>query len=278
MKRECFRRPAPWFLMGVLSLLFACSVGTDDFNRAQLDTETEGDPQDDAEDLPPLAEETLLVSFDDVLQGLLVVDPQTGEGTLAVSLPDDVGSMCSTVFTREGLLYGSAGTRLYQVDPCTGDSIFIGEYPGDASICGMASRELQGLYGLNREDNTLVRIDTQTAELTVIGELGWEVRAHALTWDREAEDFLAVDGSEDRLMRVDPETGASTEVVPIALDIGQVGAEKDPVTGEFYLCTGPDLYVVNVETGAVELRGRIGDDDECNDLGATWIDVPCLAR
>ena len=277
MNRTWRHRSGLWVLLGAFCLLFGCSIGADDFNRVEFGTEPEPEPQDDEEELPPLAEETLLVSFDDVLQGLLVVDPQTGEGSLAVALPEDVGSMCSTVFTRDGLLYGSAGTRLYQVDPCTGDSILIGEYPGEASICGMASRELQGLYGLNRQDNTLVRIDTQTAALTVIGELGWEVRAHALTWDREAEEFLAVDGSEDRLMRVDPETGASTEVVPIALDIGQVGAEKDPVTGEFYLCTGPDLYVVDVETGAVELRGRIGDDDECNDLGATWIDVPCLA-
>ena len=52
---------------------------------------------------------------------------------------------------------------------------------------------------------------------------------------------------------------------------------KDPVTNELYLCTGPDLYAVDVETGEVELRGRIGADEQCNDLGATWVEVACLS-
>ena len=70
--------------------------------------------------------------------------------------------MCSTVFTRKGCSTTQQHPPL-RVDPYGQHP--DRKYPGEASICGMASRELQGLYGLNREDNTLVRIDTETADL-----------------------------------------------------------------------------------------------------------------
>lgn len=258
-----------------LLFLLGCPQPSSGFGSPNDDDATTPAADDDDE-LPPLADETLLVSFDDE-QGLMVVDAATGAGTLAFPTPDGVGGVCSTVFTRDGRLYGSAGRDLYLIDPCEGTAELIGEYSDGGSICGMAAKELGGLYGLNRDDDTLVRIDEETAELTVIGALGWDVGAHALTWDREYERFLAIDGRENRLMRVDPDTGGSNEIVSLDLQINQVGAEKDPVTNELYLCTGPDLYAVDVETGEVELRGRIGADEQCNDLGATWVEVACLS-
>ena len=245
-----------------------------------IDTEDGETPQpeeEEEEELPPLAEETLLVTFDDSIHGLLVVDPDTGVGSHAFDLPEEVPSICSTVFTRGGRLFGSGGGGLYEVDPCTGETAEIGQYPDGATICGMASRELEGLFGLNRADDTLVQINMETGALTPVGDLGWEVGAHALTWDRAQSRFLAVDGTENRMMAVDPDTGSSTELTAIDLEISGVGAEKDPVTGSFYLCTGPELYSIDTETGAAEAIGTIGKDNSCNDLGATWIEVPCLA-
>ncbi|HCP47941.1 MAG TPA: hypothetical protein DIU15_18015 [Deltaproteobacteria bacterium] len=278
---------APYLGLSQLLLLVALALpgcrdeaGSSGFSWLDSDEDStpEDAEEDEEEELPPIAEETLLVSFDDEMHALLVVDPKTGEGDLAFELPDDVSSICSTVFTRDGLLYGSGGGSLYEVDPCTGETVEVGSYPDGATICGMAALELEGLYGLNRGDDTLVQIDLDTAALTTVGPLGWEVGAHALTWDRQNSRFLAIDGSENRMMAVDPKTGESTALTSIDLDIAGVGAEKDPVTGEFYLCTGPNLYSIVVKTGEAQSIGRIGDSDSCNDLGATWIEVPCLGR
>jgi hypothetical protein len=48
------------------------------------------------------------------------------------------------------------------------------------------------------------------------------------------------------------------------------------IGGVLYACTGEDLLTVDPVTGQVTNIGPIFPGATCNDLGATWLSVPCL--
>lgn len=50
----------------------------------------------------------------------------------------------------------------------------------------------------------------------------------------------------------------------------------DPVSGELYACTEENLLHVDVVSGSVTVIGPIYADESCDDLGATWLEVPCV--
>lgn len=226
---------------------------------------------------PKLADETTLISVDESLRTIMVLDALTGEGRAAVPLAEGFPGSCSTVFTRGGTLYMSSGDRLWRMDPCTGEGELVGQYPDGALICGMAARDLNDLYGLDVLNGQLVSIDPNTAELTELGWTGVYWQGHGLTWDEVGERFLAINGAEDTLYELDPDTGEATWLTELDHDFGAVGVEVDPVSGTLFGCTtGNRLLAVDAPTGHVTELGQIGPAEDCNDLGATWIPVPCL--
>ncbi len=226
---------------------------------------------------PKLAEDTTLISVDESLRTIMVIDALTGEGRAAVPLADGFPGSCSTVFTRGGTLYMSSGSHLWRMDPCTGEGELVGAYPNDALICGMASRDLNDLYGLDVLNGQLVSIDPYTAELTELGWTGVYWQGHGLTWDDANDRFLAINGAEDFLYELDAETGEANYLTDLDHDFQGVGVEVDPVSGTLFGCTtGNRLLAVDVPTGQVSELGTIGPAEDCNDLGATWIAVPCL--
>ena len=97
-----------------------------------------------------------------------------------------------------------------------------------------------------------------------------------LTWDEPNDRFLAINGGDDTLYSIDVSTGLATPITSLDLDIGPVGIELDPISGVLFVCTGADLSTVDISTGQVTTLGPIWNDPTCDDLGATWVSVPCL--
>jgi hypothetical protein len=191
-------------------------------------------------------------------------------------------SMCSTIFTRAGSLYTSGEGSLWEVDACTGSTIEIAQYSPlsssghPPSLCGLATRNLNDLYGLDLQSNNLVQVDPATAVVTVVGNTGVDFGTVGLTWDQPNDRFLAINGADDNLYAIDVATGVASLVANLNYDIGAVGVELDPISGVLYACTGPDLLAIDPNTGTVIVLGPIWTDPTCDDLGATWVPVPCL--
>ena len=217
---------------------------------------------------------TTLVTIDDTSHELVVIDESTGAGAAEVTLNTTV-SMCSTIFTRAGSLYTSGQGSLWEIDACTGATTEIASYSPTTgaghppSLCGLATRNFNDLYGLDLEDDTLVQIDPATAVVTVVGDTGVDFGTVGLTWDQPNDRFLAINGTDDNLYSVDVSTGSATLLANLDYDIGPVGVELDPVSGVLFACTGPDLLSVNITTGQVTVLGPIWNDPTCDDLGAT---------
>jgi hypothetical protein len=258
-------------LVALLLLLPACAEPGDGFSDQQPPDGSDPTPAP-----PVLADETTLVTVDETLRQLLVLDAVDASTRLAVDLPDGVPGSCSTVFTRQGELYLSFGQALARWDPCGGAWERIGEYSDGAQICGIASRGLVGLYGIERTSGQLVRISTTDASLSPVGPTGVFWAGHGLTWDESNQRFLAITGDDDTLHAVDPETGEATWLADLDHDFWSVGVEIDPVSGTLFACTRRDLLAVDVATGHVTVLGEVGEDENCADLGATYLDVPCL--
>jgi hypothetical protein len=258
-------------LLLCLILLAACEPEGDGFGGQQPP-----DPEDPTPAPPILSEETTLVTVDETLRQLLVIDSVDAGTRQAVDLPDGLVGSCSTVFTRGGEMYLSLGVGLVRWDPCTTDWELVGEFTDGAQICGIASRGLIGLYGIERTRSELVRISMEDASLTTVGETGVYWAGHGLTFDEENERFLAITGDDDTLHSVDPETGEATWLADLDHDFYSVGIEVDPVSGTLFACTRRDLLAVDIASGHVTVLGELGEDENCADLGATYLKTPCL--
>lgn len=258
-------------LLILLLTLAACEEPTDGFGDQQPPDGTDPTPAP-----PVLADETTLVTVDETLRQLLVVEALDASTRLAVDLPDGVPGSCSTVFTRGGEMFLSLGTSLVRWDACTGDWSEVGTFTDGAQICGIASRGLVGLYGIERVSGQLVRISTVDASLTEVGPTGVFWAGHGLTYDEANERFLAITGDDDTLHQLDPETGEATWLADLDHDFWSVGVEVDPVSGTLFACTRRDLLAVDVTTGHVTVLGEVGADENCADLGATYLETPCL--
>lgn len=258
-------------LLCSLILLAACADGGGGFVDQQPPDGTDPTPAP-----PELSDETTLVTVDEALGQLLVVESLDASTRVAVDLPEGILGSCSTVFTRGGEMYLSFGLGLARWDPCSDDWELVGQFSNGAQICGIASRGLVGLYGIERTLSQLVRISTEDASLTAVGETGVYWAGHGLTWDDENQRFLAITGDDDTLHSLDPETGEATWLADLDHDFFSVGVEVDPVSGTLFACTRRDLLAVDIVTGHVTVLGEVGQDENCADLGATYLDVPCL--
>jgi hypothetical protein len=267
----------PRLLMLLLASILLLSCTSRRTSAAADDDDVAGDDDDvvddDDDDLAPL---TLLMTTDETTQAIVLLDLETGAPTHAVDLTS-TGNGVSTVFTRDGTLYRSAGTTLSVVDVCTGVVTTVDSFSGDRLIPGLATDDVFNLYGLDTWAGELVAIDRTTAVTTAIGPTGVSWGNSGLTWDPSRGAFLAIDAATDRLYEIDPDTGAATWLVTIDYDFDSLGLEVDPNSGLLYACGGPELVRVDPWTGAVDVLGPIGVAG-CNDLAATWFDVPCLSK
>jgi hypothetical protein len=198
-------------------------------------------------------------------------------GGNAVLLCENIGAANTLTFTRDNRLFSTSGNSLRQVDPCTCTDTVIGPFPNEyASIYGIAPDEGNELFGFSAQADALVRIDTQTAQTTEVGKVGFAFAKHGAAWSEQDQILYFV--TDSTLYRVDIQTGLATEIGPLGVDFGDVGVEQHPATARLYGCTGDgNLYEIDKGTGAATLIGPLGTGSDCTNLGAPWTETEvCL--
>jgi hypothetical protein len=247
--------------------------GLDDDDASGADDDDASGNDDD--DLTPPSGSTTLITFENYKFALMVVDPDTGVGTPVIDVSPAM-NICSSVFSRGGTLYVSGGGMLMTFDICSGQLTTIGTYPGAIAACGISTDDLSSLFGIDDETDELIRIDTSNAQSTPVGSLGVDFGPHGLTWDGQQGVFIAINGLDDRIYSVDPDTGSATLLSSLVdFHFEGVGVEMDPISGQLYACTESQLLEIDPNTGIVNIVGNIHNGD-CNNLGATHLDIPCL--
>ena len=251
---------------------------SDDDDIAPDDDDIAPDDDDaiDDDDYTPPEGQTTVITFESQSHEFMVVDPVTGIGTpkLVIDPPEIV---CSSVFSRSGTLYVSAGGKLMTFEACSGELTLIGYYEDDLPICGISTNDLSSLYGINDQTDELILISTTDASITPVGPLGVDFGPHGLTWDPSAGRFLAVNGEDNTLYSVEPATGAATLIAPlVGFMFDGVGVELDPIGGQLYACSGTEFVSIDPDTGVVTVVGQI-HDGACNNLGATHLQIPCIS-
>jgi outer membrane protein assembly factor BamB len=219
------------------------------------------------------------IAGDGVLYDVSQVDASLtaiGQTGLTVAGGEPVGGL---EFGPDGTLYGETFPgHLYEIDPNTGTSTFIGSLTNpDTPLIegGLAFSDGGEAYVVSYwgdiPDNilppTLIRIDISTGELlggvAIQGALEGETTHDysALQW-RSDGVLVAVDSTANALITIDPITGATSVIGAVPEDGGRAGLVT--VGGTSYLGTGGttatgsgtnSLYTIDLFTGALSLIG-----------------------
>lgn len=98
----------------------------------------------------------------------------------------------------------------------------------------------------------LVRIDTNSLSLQVVGEVGFRIVGLTFTADGS---LLGLAAGDDALVEIDPLTGAGTLVGPLGLPVPLAnGLDTDPTTGTLYGTTASGFLVtVSHDTGDADI-------------------------
>ncbi len=131
---------------------------------------------------------------------------------------------------------------------------------------GLLAFEMDGsLYEYTGPNSRLVRIDPQTAQVTVIGNWLTGRSIVGAAFDA-SENLWAIDSRQDELLRIDPNTGQVLQSVPITVQGNRVDLNQATldiafdITGQAYINDyiaqppyGTRFYLLDLNTGAATL-------------------------
>jgi len=234
-------------------------------------------------------EELYVISIDDgeEFTRLLKISVVTGDG-LEVCKTEKVNGYNSSTFTRESILYLSRVSYLDKMDPNTCEITEVGA-TGFRAVPGITSNYENGIYGVANSSNDegkknkFLDLDINTAQATVIGDLGGSFGATGATWCEEFKIVYSINATDDKLYEIDRNTGLATELVDLVDDKGDtfnfssVGIELHPLNGQIYACSSvaAELLHIDPKTGIVTKIGTgMGHEkSNCDNLGAPWKNV-----
>lgn len=115
------------------------------------------------------------------------------------------------------------------------------------------------LYGINRNFDTLLSINTSTGAGTTIGSLGIDTVAGGLAFDRNSNTLYYNDNTSSSMYSINTTTGAATLIGLNGIGLMQ-GLAFDPNSNTLYATSSPtnSLYTINTATGAATLVGPFG--------------------
>lgn len=234
-------------------------------------------------------EELYVISIDDGAEftRLLKISVVTGDG-VEVCKTERINGYNSSTFTRESILYLSRTGYIDRMDPNTCEITEVGA-TGFKAVPGITSNYENGIYGVANTNNDpdkknkFLDIDIDTAEATVIGDLGSDFGTTGATWCEELKIVYSINGSDDKLYEIDRTTGLATYLIDLIdelgdpFNFGSVGIELHPLNGEIYACSGAakELLHIDPATGTVTKIGTgMGHEkQDCDNLGAPWKNV-----
>ncbi|BAY22499.1 hypothetical protein NIES2100_22620 [Calothrix sp. NIES-2100] len=152
-------------------------------------------------------------------------------------------------------------SKLYTLDLVTGKAAFIGEIVTEVSDIAFVGSQL---YGLDREGEKtrLVKIDLNSGNATVIGDIGFA--AAGLAYNRQRQALYATTAKQ--LIAINLDTGKGTPAVTVADKDFNCGEVAFNAEGKAYITLiGYDkkklLASTNLDTGEVKTIGDIGFAD-----------------
>ncbi len=161
------------------------------------------------------------------------------------------------------VLWGSSihDGNLVEIDTTTGAATVVGAFRsyGISGLCYDPARDR--LYGLDRDDDTLVKISTVTGFAHTVGPLGVSTSAAGLTYDVLTDTIYFSCFTDRNIYKVDKITGAATLIGPHDVPNGYMqGLAYDWNTNTLY---GSDsrtnsLYTIDTTTGHATLVGSLG--------------------
>lgn len=133
------------------------------------------------------------------------------------------------------------------------------------SLSAAAAAPAIGLAG----DRTLVMFDTESLEVTGMMEVEGVTRLHGIDL-RPANNTLVGVTDDNRIVTIDPATGAATDLSTMDTELpatdAQVVVDFNPAADRLRLMTGTTNHRVNVDTGEVTVDGNLvfeaGDANE----------------
>ncbi|MCH7721544.1 MAG: hypothetical protein IH988_11265, partial [Planctomycetes bacterium] len=155
---------------------------------------------------------TLYAAFGGDVEGLVIVDPVTGE--LSVVGPFGFEAVSGLAFGPDGTLYGvdEVSDQLITIDALTGEGTAVG-FTGVSNHQGLAFTPDGTLYlvGTPGLESILYTVDPDTGEATQVGRFGSNLRFSAAVESigevLYASAYDPFDAPYDVLVTLDPETG-----------------------------------------------------------------------
>ena len=105
----------------------------------------------------------------------------------------------------------NSDSQLYVIELLTGNYTLIGTTTA-TNIAGLTFGANHVLYAVDEVNNSLYTINTETAEATLVGELGVDITQPGLTFGSDNTLYMAEGGTTGKLYTLDSETGAASLV------------------------------------------------------------------
>ncbi|MFW6120292.1 MAG: OmpL47-type beta-barrel domain-containing protein [Petrotogales bacterium] len=230
-------------------------------------------------------------------RNIWIIDNQTGNMTL-------VGSYYPEAYSLNGLaydpstevMYGCSSNKLYIIDMTTGASSEVGSFgiQGPEQMVGIAFDTYGTLYGVELRSDSLYQINTSTASVTLIGELGIDINYQQdIAYDFEnyilyLAAYTVAPTTETALYTCNTTTGATTkigtfqgnaELTGFAIPYNVSTPPPDitpPVTNHTTIPTSPDgthgwyKSEVTITVNSEDERSGVRETNYSIDNGKTW--------
>jgi VCBS repeat-containing protein len=172
----------------------------------------------------------------------------SSDGSDVVIGSTGVGAMTDIALDSAGNLYGISFSKLYSIDPDTGEATLISTSRFGTSMNALEFGPDGTLYAADTSGK-LYTVDVNDGSLTTIGQMDYG-SAGDLAF---ANGSLYLSTSNGKIVEIDPDTGATIDVVatlPVSNAFGLVGDEG----GQLYAFTsGGRVYQIDPETGTVSV-------------------------
>jgi hypothetical protein len=179
----------------------------------------------------------------------------------------------AAVNPADGVVFGtnSAQQRLVTFDYCA-DTEPGNLMPHNRTICGIAFNDDGDFYGIDGGNDELVTFNAATGEVTDAKPITLDgqpvnIGACGMAYDCVSTRLLVSDGTQSRILSIDPTDGTTTVVADI--DEGSwnsVGLEFDPVSKDVFTNNGTTFYQIKLD-GSNDYVQLPNLSQNLNDLG-----------